>query len=52
MVIEKEKELEKEATQFLKGKGLMWDGRRKEEIGKTIFLKSQTGRGHPQPYYK
>ena len=46
------KELEKEATEFLRKNGLRWDGRRKEEISKTIFLRPQTGIEHPLPYYK
>ena len=46
------KELEKEASRILKENGFSWDGRRREEIGKTIFLKPQTGTGHPRPYYK
>ena len=52
MVIEKEKELEKEATEFLRKNGFGWDGSREEEISKTIFLRPQTGIEKPLPYYK
>ncbi|MCK6462671.1 MAG: hypothetical protein L6Q29_02520 [Candidatus Pacebacteria bacterium] len=48
----KELELEKEASKILKENGFMWDGRKKEEVGKTIFLKPQTGVGYPRPHYK
>ena len=46
------KELEKEASRILKENGFSWDGRRREEIGKTIFLRPQTGIEKPLPYYK
>jgi len=52
IILVKDKELEKQATEFLKENGYGWDGRRKEEVCKTIFLKPQTGIERPPAYYK